>query len=71
MYTCDVCSKDHWEPEGLRTIQTRYEDEEVPSSIYTWVVCVKVCAVKVRNEATIVLTDEPFKGVYTEGVGYV
>ncbi len=69
MYTCDLCAKDHWESASLRTIQSRSKEY---GSIWTWVVCAEPCADKIRDDPdSDVLTDEPFRGEYTEGRGYV
>jgi hypothetical protein len=60
MYSCDVCGKDHWEPDGLRTIQVQ---DDTNKAIWGFVCCTEACADKVRDQWNqTILTDEPFRG---------
>lgn len=80
MYSCDICTKDHWGIENLRTLQVRMRAEEDDDEEYIWtIVCCTdkgtqgyVCADRVRTDPDLiaVLSDEPFKGIWTAGHGY-
>ena len=74
MFTCDVCGKEYWEPEGLRTIQVTVKKEDDDAiNIWGFVVCEASCVNLIRSapDVVMVLTDTPTEGRFLEGQGYL